>query len=86
MADLVTSIPSIDPGDRLLCGPGPSNVHPTVLEAMQLPMNGHLDPDFWDLLLDLVEGLKALWRRADGLTLRFQRQRAPPAWRPASRT
>jgi len=69
MADLVTTIPSIDPGDRLLCGPGPSNVHPKVLEAMQLPINGHLDPDFWDLLLDLVEGLKALWRRPDGLSL-----------------
>src|SRR5258708_34543497 len=71
MADLVTSIPSIDPGDRLLCGPGPSNVHPKVLEAMQLPINGHLDPDFWDLLLDLVEGLKALWRRSEGLSLCF---------------
>ncbi len=71
MADLVTSIPSIDPGDRLLCGPGPSNVHPKVLDAMQLPINGHLDPDFWDLLLDLVDGLKALWRRPDGLSLCF---------------
>ena len=71
MAELVTSIPSIHPEDRLLCGPGPSNVHPKVLEAMQLPINGHLDPDFWDLLLDLVDGLKALWRRPDGLSLCF---------------
>ena len=69
MAELVTSIPPIHPGDRLLCGPGPSNVHPKVLEALQLPINGHLDPDFWDLLLDLVEGFKALWRRPDGLSL-----------------
>ena len=58
MADLVTSLPALDPGERLLCGPGPSNVHPDVLEAMQLPMNGHLDPDFWDILLDLVAGLR----------------------------
>jgi alanine-glyoxylate transaminase/serine-glyoxylate transaminase/serine-pyruvate transaminase len=36
---------------------------------MQLPMNGHLDPDFWDTLLELVEGLKALWRAGDGLTI-----------------
>jgi alanine-glyoxylate transaminase / serine-glyoxylate transaminase / serine-pyruvate transaminase len=69
MAELVTSIPPIHPGERLLCGPGPSNVHPKVLEALQLPINGHLDPDFWDLLLDLVEGFKALWRRPDGLSL-----------------
>jgi alanine-glyoxylate transaminase / serine-glyoxylate transaminase / serine-pyruvate transaminase len=71
MAELVTSIPALDPGERLLCGPGPSNVNPAVLEKMRLPMNGHLDPDFWDLLLDLTEGLKALWRRADGLSLCF---------------
>jgi alanine-glyoxylate transaminase/serine-glyoxylate transaminase/serine-pyruvate transaminase len=71
MADLATTIPSIQPGDRLLCGPGPSNVHPKVLEAMQLPINGHLDPDFWALLLDLIEGLKALWQRSDGLSLCF---------------
>jgi alanine-glyoxylate transaminase/serine-glyoxylate transaminase/serine-pyruvate transaminase len=70
-SDLVTSIPALQPGRRLLCGPGPSNVHPQVLEAMQLEMNGHLDPDFWDLLLDLTQGLKSLWRRADGLTLCF---------------
>jgi alanine-glyoxylate transaminase/serine-glyoxylate transaminase/serine-pyruvate transaminase len=71
MTELASAIPAIHPGDRLLCGPGPSNVHPMVLEALQQPINGHLDPDFWDLLLDLVEGLKALWRRPDGLSLCF---------------
>jgi alanine-glyoxylate transaminase/serine-glyoxylate transaminase/serine-pyruvate transaminase len=60
------TMPALDPGERLLCGPGPSNVHPAVLEAMRLPMNGHLDPDFWDILLDLVGGLRALWRRPEG--------------------
>ena len=69
MSDQLTTIPPIHPGERLLCGPGPSNVHPKVVEALALPINGHLDPDFWDLLLDLVEGLKALWRRPDGLSL-----------------
>ena len=71
MTELVSSLPPLDPGRRLLCGPGPSNVNPAVLEAMSLPMNGHLDPDFWDILLDLTEGLKALWRRSDGLSLCF---------------
>jgi alanine-glyoxylate transaminase/serine-glyoxylate transaminase/serine-pyruvate transaminase len=68
---LVEKIPELHPGERLLCGPGPSNVNPRVLEKLQLPMNGHLDPDFWDILLDLVNGLKALWRRDDGLSLCF---------------
>ena len=60
------TMPVLEPGDRLLCGPGPSNVHPAVLDAMRLPMNGHLDPDFWDILVDLVTGLRALWRRPEG--------------------
>ena len=64
------TIPALNPSERLLCGPGPSNVHPQVLDAMRLPMNGHLDPDFWDILVDLVAGLRALWRRGDqGLTI-----------------
>jgi alanine-glyoxylate transaminase/serine-glyoxylate transaminase/serine-pyruvate transaminase len=69
MTELVTGLAALDPGVRLLCGPGPSNVHPKVLDAMQLPINGHLDPDFWDVLLELVEGMKALWRRPGGLSL-----------------
>src|SRR6266567_2521464 len=32
--------------NRILLGPGPSNVHPRVLQAMLAPMLGHLDPDF----------------------------------------
>ena len=65
-----TPMPPLHPGERLLCGPGPSNVHPAVLDAMRLPINGHLDPDFWDILTDLVGGLKALWRaRDDSLTI-----------------
>ena len=71
MADLVTSIPTLNPGERLLCGPGPSNVNPQVLRAMQLNMNGHLDPDFWDILVNLSAGLKALWRNPGGLSLCF---------------
>jgi alanine-glyoxylate transaminase/serine-glyoxylate transaminase/serine-pyruvate transaminase len=62
-------VPPLEPGERLLCGPGPSNVHPRVLEAMQKPMLGHLDPDFWDILLDLVRALKPVYRRDDGLSL-----------------
>jgi alanine-glyoxylate transaminase/serine-glyoxylate transaminase/serine-pyruvate transaminase len=36
--------------NRILLGPGPSNVHPRVLHAMLAPMLGHLDPDFWPVL------------------------------------
>ncbi|MDX6550645.1 MAG: alanine-glyoxylate transaminase / serine-glyoxylate transaminase / serine-pyruvate transaminase [Gaiellales bacterium] len=66
MTDLLAPL---NPPDRLLCGPGPSNVDPRVLEAMQLPMLGHLDPEFHRILEDLVELLKAVYRRSDGLTI-----------------
>ncbi len=36
----------LNPGKRVLMGPGPSDVHPRVLKAMATPLVGHLDPDF----------------------------------------
>jgi alanine-glyoxylate transaminase/serine-glyoxylate transaminase/serine-pyruvate transaminase len=36
--------------NRILLGPGPSNVHPRVLQAMLTPMVGHLDPALWPVL------------------------------------
>jgi len=59
----------LTPPDRLLCGPGPSNVHPRVLEAMQQPMLGHLDPEFHRILERLVDLLQRAYRRSDGLTI-----------------
>lgn len=52
----------IDPPARLLCGPGPSNPDPRVLEAMQRPMLGHLDPSMHEILLEVVELLRLSWR------------------------
>ena len=52
------------PPDRLLCGPGPSNVEPSVLDAMRKPMLGHLDPDFHDILLEVVAMLRRATRRS----------------------
>lgn len=36
----------LNPHQRILMGPGPSDVHPRVLKAMATPLVGHLDPDF----------------------------------------
>src|SRR4051794_1311266 len=62
-------LPTLDPSERLLCGPGPTNVDPSVLEAMQKPMLGHLDPDMHDILLDVVAMLRRVYRMPDGLVL-----------------
>jgi alanine-glyoxylate transaminase / serine-glyoxylate transaminase / serine-pyruvate transaminase len=61
-----TSVPSpLDPPARLLFGPGPTNPDPRVLEAMQRPMLGHLDPDMHEILLEVVELLRMTWRASE---------------------
>jgi alanine-glyoxylate transaminase/serine-glyoxylate transaminase/serine-pyruvate transaminase len=55
----------LNPPARLLCGPGPTNVSPEVLEAMQLPMLGHLDPDFHDLILEVVALQRHVYRASE---------------------
>jgi alanine-glyoxylate transaminase/serine-glyoxylate transaminase/serine-pyruvate transaminase len=58
--------PPLDPPDRLLCGPGPSDVEPSVLAALGRPMLGHLDPAFHAVLDEVVELLRAVWRMPSG--------------------
>jgi alanine-glyoxylate transaminase/serine-glyoxylate transaminase/serine-pyruvate transaminase len=59
----------IAPPTRLLCGPGPTNVDPRVIDAMTRPMVSHLDPVFHEILLEVVDLLKAVYRRQGGLTI-----------------
>jgi alanine-glyoxylate transaminase/serine-glyoxylate transaminase/serine-pyruvate transaminase len=68
----MTTPPPLKLAERLLCGPGPSNVSPSALAAMQHPMLGHLDPDFHDVLLEIVELLRATYRARGGLVLPLQ--------------
>jgi alanine-glyoxylate transaminase/serine-glyoxylate transaminase/serine-pyruvate transaminase len=62
-------LPQLRPPERLLCGPGPTNVDPAVLDAMSRPMLGHLDPDLHEILLDVVAMLRRVYRMPDGLVL-----------------
>ena len=64
--------PPLNPPERLLCGPGPSNPSPAALAAMQRPLLGHLDPDFHDVLTDLVRLLRDAYRASGGLVLPLQ--------------
>jgi alanine-glyoxylate transaminase/serine-glyoxylate transaminase/serine-pyruvate transaminase len=58
------------PSDRrLLLGPGPSNVHPRVLEAMARPLYGHLDPVFLAILDNVQDQLRTLFGTANAMTL-----------------
>jgi alanine-glyoxylate transaminase/serine-glyoxylate transaminase/serine-pyruvate transaminase len=59
----------LDPPQRLLCGPGPTNVEPSVVAAMGRPMLGHLDPAFHEILHDVVGMLQQVYRAPRGLVL-----------------
>jgi alanine-glyoxylate transaminase/serine-glyoxylate transaminase/serine-pyruvate transaminase len=53
------TFPAFQPSPRLLMGPGPSNVAPSVLEAMAHPLVGHLDPVF----VRMMEEIKTMLRQ-----------------------
>ena len=55
--------------ERLLLGPGPSNAHPRVLEAMSQPLLGHLDPAFLEILEDVKARLRRLFGTENEMTL-----------------
>lgn len=59
----------IDPPERLLMGPGPSNPDPRVLEAMAKPMVGHLDPYFLEIMDGTMSMLRALYRTENHHTI-----------------
>lgn len=57
----MTERPDVDeltPPDRTLMGPGPSDVHPRVLQAMSTPLVGHLDPSFIEIMDDVQDLLR----------------------------
>lgn len=65
-------VPEIDelrPPDRLLMGPGPSQVHPLVLRAMSTPLVGHLDPAFLEIMDEVQELLRYTFRTENRWTL-----------------
>ncbi|HSG48927.1 MAG TPA: alanine--glyoxylate aminotransferase family protein [Longimicrobiales bacterium] len=53
---------------RLLLGPGPSPVHPRILEAMARPTVGHLDPQFLTIMDDVNQGLREVFGTDNALT------------------
>jgi alanine-glyoxylate transaminase/serine-glyoxylate transaminase/serine-pyruvate transaminase len=54
--------PQLDMPPRLLLGPGPSNVHPRVRNAMAMNEVGHLDPAFINLMNEIQELLRYVWQ------------------------
>src|SRR4051812_7439227 len=67
-----TDLPRLNPPSRLLAGPGPSNVEPNVLAAMQKPMLGHLDPDMHEILTELIDFQRQVYKAKGGLVFPHQ--------------
>lgn len=63
------SISSFHPPVRTLMGPGPSDVHPRILEALGRPTLGHLDPLFVGMMDELKSLLKYAFNTDNELTL-----------------
>ncbi len=70
MAQAVAPVlPQAAPRARRLMGPGPSELHPRVHAAMTLPMIGHLDPQFLEIMDQEQRMLRRVFRTENRLTL-----------------
>jgi alanine-glyoxylate transaminase / serine-glyoxylate transaminase / serine-pyruvate transaminase len=61
--------PKANPPIRTLLGPGPSPVHPRVLEALSLPVVGHLDPKFLEIMDQSMAMLREVFQTKNRLAL-----------------
>jgi alanine-glyoxylate transaminase/serine-glyoxylate transaminase/serine-pyruvate transaminase len=65
----MTTLPGqLNPPPRLLLGPGPSDAHPRVLAAMALPLVGHLDPYFLQIMNETADLLRQVYRTQNKIT------------------
>jgi len=61
-------IKELTPKTRILMGPGPSDISPHVLKAMATPMIGHLDPQFIQLMDEVMEMTRQVFQTNNQVT------------------
>lgn len=69
MATDAPTITTFIPPVRTLMGPGPSDVHPRILNAMARPTIGHLDPQFVALMDEMKALLQYAFQTENQLTI-----------------
>ena len=57
------------PPQRILLGPGPSNIDPRVLQALVKPILGYLDPLYLDCLDEIQSLLRSVFETENRVTL-----------------
>ncbi|MEE2668799.1 MAG: alanine--glyoxylate aminotransferase family protein [Gemmatimonadota bacterium] len=69
----MTQNPAVDKAlkhdPRVLLGPGPSNLHPRVFQAMASPILGYLDPDFLRIMDGTMVLLRHLFQTDNEMTI-----------------
>ncbi|MCI0331985.1 MAG: aminotransferase class V-fold PLP-dependent enzyme [Planctomycetes bacterium] len=60
---------AVTPPVRTLMGPGPSDIHPRVLEALGRPTVGHLDPYYLTIMDELQSMLRDVFRTKNRMTM-----------------
>ena len=63
------TVSSFNPPIRTLMGPGPSDVHPRILEALSRPTIGHLDPQFVAMMDEVKTMLQYAFQTKNELTI-----------------
>ena len=65
----LSDVQQLDVPPRLLLGPGPSNAHPRVLQALGMRQVGHLDPAFIALMDEVQQLIRYVWQTDNRLTI-----------------
>lgn len=60
---------ALAPPVRVLLGPGPSDIHPRVLEALGKPTVGHLDPFYLQLMNAMQDKLRDVFQTKNAMTM-----------------
>ncbi len=63
------SVDELLPPERMLMGPGPSDVHPRVLRAFSTPPVGHLDPSFVEIMDEVQSLLRTVFQTDNEWTI-----------------
>jgi alanine-glyoxylate transaminase/serine-glyoxylate transaminase/serine-pyruvate transaminase len=63
------TLQDFNPPRRLLLGPGPSLVHPRVLQALSAPLLGHLDPAFLAVMNAIQSSLRMVFETEHRFTI-----------------
>jgi alanine-glyoxylate transaminase/serine-glyoxylate transaminase/serine-pyruvate transaminase len=65
----MSAAPKANPPIRTLLGPGPSPVNASVLQALSLPVVGHLDPKFLEIMDQSMAMLREVFQTKNRLAL-----------------